>query len=488
MSDTLRSKTIHALYWSFLEAIGLQGVQFIIGIILARLLLPEQFGLIAMLTIFMAVSESLINGGFARALIQKKEATQTDISSVFYVNIAVGLTATGILFFLAPLIAEFYNQPILSLLTKALSFTIVLNSFGMIHYVLLAKKIEFRTVTKVNLIASLLSGAIGVTLAALGYGVWSLVAQQITSTFFRTALLWFFNAWRPALVFSFKSLNEMFGFGSRVLASDLLNQIFDNIYLLAIGKLYSAVDLGYFARAKAIQEIPAQTLSSMVGRVTFPIFSSIQDEPVRLKKGAIKALTFLVMVNFPMMIGLAVIAQPLVLALLTEKWVACVPYVQLLCLVGMLFPVQLLNLNILQALGRSDLFLRLEIIKKVLIVINIMLTWHWGISAMIYGMMILSIISFYLNSYYTGVLIGYDIREQLRAMIPYLILAAIMGILAHIVSYLPYQNIWLRLLGQITVGVFIYICLCRLFNLKAFMEIWRGGWDRMQFLKARSAG
>jgi teichuronic acid exporter len=488
VSNSLKSKTIHALYWSFLEAIGLQGVQFIIGIILARLLLPEQFGLIAMLTIFIAVSESLINGGFARALIQKKEATQTDISSVFYVNIAVGLTATGILFFLAPLIAEFYSQPILSLLTKALSFTVVLNSFGMIHYVILAKRIEFRTVTKVNLIASLLSGAIGVTLAALSYGVWSLVVQQITSTLFRTSLLWIFNPWRPALVFSLKSLHDMFGFGSRVLASDLLNQIFENIYLLVIGRIFSAADLGYFARAKSIQEVPTHTLSGMVGRVTFPVFSSIQDDRARLKRSLRKTLTILVLVNFPIMIGIAAVAHPLVVVVLTEKWTPCIPYLSLLCFVGLLYPVHLINLNALQALGRSDLFLRLELIKKVLIVINIAVTWQWGISAMIWGMLALSIISYYLNSYYTGVLLGYRIGEQLRDLLPYLSLSVLMGIAVYSSGLIPYPNYWFMLLVQITIGIITYVSLCRLFRLPAFMELWQGGWNRMQLLRTGVSG
>ena len=483
MADSLKSKTIHALSWSFLESIGLQGVQFIIGVILARLLLPEQFGLIAMLTIFVAVAESLINGGFARALIQKKEATQADVCSVFYVNIAVGLIATGLLFVVAPLIADFYNQPILSPLAKTLSLTIVLSSFGMIHYVILAKRIDFRTVTKVNLIASLVSGAIGVTLAALGYGVWSLVVQQITSTLFRTALLWLFNTWRPVLVFSIKSLNEMFGFGSRVLASDLLNQIFDNIYLLVIGKIFSAADLGYFARAKTMQEIPTQALSGMVGRVTFPVFSSIQDDPARLKRGLRKALTILVLVNFPIMIGIAAVAHPLVVVVLTEKWAPCIPYLQLLCFVGLLYPVHLINLNALQALGRSDLYLRLEIIKKVLIVINIAVTWQWGISAMIWGMVALSIISYYLNSYYTGVLIDYRIGEQLRDLIPYMILSVLMGITVYISGLIPYPNYWSMLLVQITIGIVTYVSLCRLFRLPAFMEVWQGGWNRLQLLR-----
>ena len=488
MTDSLRLKTLHALSWSFLESIGLQGVRLVIGIMLARLLFPEQFGLIGMLTIFMAVAQSFLDSGFGAALIQKREVTLADTCSIFYLNIMVGLTAAGILCLVAPWIAAFYKQPILTPLTRALSLTIVINSFGLIQGTILAKEINFKTQTKVSLIASILSGIIGVTLAVTGFGVWSLAIQQISGTFFTTLFLWLLSRWRPTLIFSLKSLREMFGFGSRMLASGLLNQIFSNIYLLVIGRLFSANDLGLFTRAKTLEELPSQTLSEMVARVIFPVFSTIQDDSPRLKKGLKKALTFLVLVNFPMMIGLAVIARPLVLVLLTEKWAECIPYLQLLCLLGLQLPVHLINLNLVQVVGRSDLFLRLEVIKKVLAVINIFITWRWGISAMIYGMIAVSIACYYLNSYYTGPLIGYPMREQLRDLFPYLMVAVLMGMAVYVVGLLPFPNHWSRLLLQIPVGIIIYVCQCRLFRLKAFMEIWQAGWDKMPFLRACRIG
>jgi len=481
--DTLRHKTTKALFWSFVEAVGVRGVQFIIGIVLARLLMPAQFGLIGMLTIFIAVAESFVNSGFGAALIQKRDATQTDICSIFYFNIIVGLVVACLLCLFAPWIAAFYNQPVLTPLTRALSLTIVINSFGLIQNTLLRKRIDFKTQTKVSLIASVPSGIIGVSMAVAGFGVWSLAVQQICSTLFRTLLLWFFNTWRPALIFSLNSLREMFGFGSRLLVSGLLNTIFENIYLLVIGKVFSATDLGFFTRAKTLNDLPSQTLSGMVGRVTFPVFSSIQNEPARLKRGLKKALTALVFVNFPMMIGLAVVARPLVLVLLTEKWAPCIPYLQLLCMVGLLFPLHLINLNVLQAMGRSDLFLRLEIIKKVLIVINIAVTWRWGISAMICGQMATSLLSYYLNSYYNGVLIGYRIREQLLDLSSYLITAIVMGLAVYVVGHVPLPNLWSLLLVQITAGFIVYVCLCRLFRLPAFLEVWQMGWKKVPSLK-----
>lgn len=462
-------------------------MRFFIGIILARLLFPEQFGLIGMMTIFMAVAQSFFDSGFGAALIQKREVTATETSSVFYFNIFVGLLAAGLLCLFAPWIADFYNQPILTPLTRALSLTIVINSFGMIQNTILAKQINFKVLTKINLTATILSGIIGVSMAVWGYGVWSLVLQQISKTAIHNILLWFMNSWRPKMIISFKSLRELFAFGSKLLASGLLNQIFDNIYLLVIGKLFSATDLGFYTRAKSLEEIPSRSLAGMVGQVTFPVFSTIKEDQLRLKRVLKKAITAMAIINFPMMIGMALIARPLVMVLLTEKWAESINYLQLLCLLGLLFPLHVINLDLLKALGRSDLFLRLEIIKKFLIVINIVLTWRWGISAMIIGMMGTSIISYYLNSYYTGKLIGYPISEQLKDMFIYLTMAGVMGIVVFGLGFLPFANNLWMILTQIPIGIVVYVGMCRFLRLGQFMEIWVSGWNKISFFKAGKA-
>lgn len=483
MAESLKSKTITALFWSFIESVGLQAVRFAVGIILARLLFPEQFGLIGMLIIFIAVAQSFLDSGFGAALIQKKTAHHIDLCSVFYFNIGLGITSAGILGLMAPGIAGFYNQSILTPIMRALSVILIIDSLSLVQVTLLSKSLNFKTLTKVNLFSGGISGAAGITLAMFGFGVWSLVAQQICASLLRTGLLWLLSSWRPTMVFSLRSLRNMFPFGSKMFVSGVLNQIFANIYLLAIGKIFSAADLGYFTRAKTFAELPSHTLAGMVGRVTFPIFSTIQDDPERLKRGLKKGLCTLVMLNFAMMIGLMVIARPLVLTLVTERWAESIIYLQLLCLVGLLYPLHVINLNLLQALGKSNLFLRLEVIKKILVIVNIAVTYRWGISAIILGMMVTSGIAYYLNSYYTGILISYSIREQLWDLLPYLIIAAVMGGIIYAVGFIAFPNNWSLLLTQIFLGIVVYFGLCRLFRLSAFMDVWQMGWNKMTLFK-----
>jgi len=295
--------------------------------------------------------------------------------------------------------------------------------------------------------------------------------ELISSALFRTGLFWILNNWRPELIFSFESLREMFSFGSKLLASGLLNQIFENIYYLVIGKLFTATDLGFFTRAKTFGELPSQTLSGMVGRVTFPVFSTIQDDPIRLKRALKKALTTLVLINFPMMIGLIVISRPLIIFLLTEKWEGSIIYLQLISVLGLLYPLHVINLNVLQALGRSDLFFRLEVLKKILVVLNIIITWRWGISVMILGMICTSIISYYLNSYYTGKLLKYSIYEQIIDMLPAFCLASLTGFVVYLINYTPITSIFNLLLIQISMGILVYIGLCYLIKIPLLFEI-----------------
>jgi O-antigen/teichoic acid export membrane protein len=470
MSRSLKSKTVHGIFWSFCERFGEQGIQLIISVILARLLLPEQFGLIAMLVFFMVIAQSFVDSGFTQALIQKKDATYTDECSIFYFNVVVGIVAAGLLCLTAPWIASFYKTPVLVPLTRVLSLNLVFNAFGIVHLASLTRKVDFKIQMKISLIATVLSGIIGITMAYEGFGVWSLVAQSLSINLFRTILLWLFYRWRPALRFSVSSLRAMFAFGSKLLLSGLLDRFFQNIYLLVIGKVFTPAALGFYSRANRLQQLPVQNIQSSVSRVTFPVFSSIQEDKPRLKQGVRKALMTLAMVNFPMMIGLAIIAKPLVLVLLTDKWLPCVLYLQLFCAIGMLYPLHTINLNVLKAQGHSDLFLKVEIFKKVLIVVAILITYRWGIPSLITGQIVTSVISYLLNTYYTGKLINYPIKEQIFDLAPYFGTTTVMAIGVYSFQWLPFPNVLVMLIIQVVSGIGLYIVLCRLCRLTAFMD------------------
>jgi teichuronic acid exporter len=468
---TLKEKTVGALFWSFFERIGQQGIQFIIIIILARLLAPAEFGLIAMLTIFMAVAQSFTDSGFGLALVQKKDVTHVDECSIFYFNIFVGILGAGLLWLAAPWIADFYHEPLLILLTRTLSLNLVINAFGFIQTSLLTKRIDFKSQLKISLIATALSGFIGITLAYQDYGVWSLVAQSLSQNFFRVCLLWLFFRWVPSLSFSFSALRSMFPFGSMLLFSGLLETIYQNIYLVVIGKLFSSTDLGFYGRARDFSQLPVQNISFSVGRVTFPAFSSIQNNKIILREGVRKALSMMATLSFPMMIGLIVVARPLVLVLIGEKWLPCVTYLQLLCIVGILYPLHIIHLNVLIAQGRSDLFFKLEVLKKIIAVMAICITYRWGITAMIIGQVATSIIAYYLNSYYTGKLLNYSTFAQFKDVTPTLIISCIMGCVAWGLVFARLSNSYVLLVSQIVLGAGVYIGLCCLTRNDTFLEI-----------------
>jgi len=470
MSRSLKSKTVHALFWSFLERGGEQGIRFVVSVILARILFPEQFGLIAMLTIFIALARSLVDSGFGSALIQKKEITHEDKCSVFYFNIVLGFVMAGLLCLAAPWIAAFFGAPLLTPLTRVLSITLVTSSFGIIHGILLSKQLDFKMWLKVRLISTFISGLVGISMAYKGFGVWSLVAQQLTSSVVNALSLWVLCSWRPSLTFSVAALRGMFGFGSKLLVSSIIDTFFKHIYLIVIGKVFAPAQLGYFGRARGIQQLPVNNLSIPVKRVTFPVFSTIQDDKERLKRLVHKAMTTLVLIHFPIMIGLAIVAEPLVIVLLTEKWVPCIPYLQLLCFAGLLYPLHLINVNVLIAQGRSDLFLRLEIVKKILTIIAIAITWRWGIKALIYGQIAQSFIAYYLNCYYTGKILRYPFQEQVADVMPYLSAASLMGAGVYVIRLAPIESRLMLLVGQVVTGALLYTTLCYGFRLTAFKE------------------
>ena len=295
--------------------------------------------------------------------------------------------------------------------------------------------------------------------------------MQLSNTLFRTSLLWLFNTWRPSWTFSFDALRSMFAFGSRIFLVGLLNAFFVNIYSLVIAKLFSPMALGFYTRAESLQQLPVTSITGVINQVTFPVFSSIQDDKPRLRRALSKALNMMELIVFPMMVGLAIVAKPLVLVLLTEKWLPIVPYLQLFCVIGVLYPIQLVNLSVLNAQGKSHLFLRVQVIQYILIIITVLITYRWGITAMIYGKIICSFLACYLCAYYTQKILGYSIIEQVRDLIPSLALSGLMGIGVYALQYASITDELVLLIAQIITGIVLYSGMCYLLRISSFMEI-----------------
>lgn len=423
-----------------------------------------------MLSIFLAIGQTLLNSGFGSALIQKKDSTDTDICSIFYFNMIVGIIAYIAMCLMAPFIAGFYNQPILIPLVKALSFTFILNSIGLIHSTLLIKEINFKLLTKASIFSALISGIIGVLLAAKGFGVWSLVISQLSNSVFRTLFLWIVSSWRPSLLFSLVSLKSMFGFGSKLLLTGLLKTAFDNALPVVIGRLYLPSDLGYYTRAKTLQELPSTTIFDVVGRVTFPVFSKLQHDMERLLRGFKKALTVLAFVNCPLMVGLLVLARPLIVTLFTEKWIQSVEYFQVFCVVGIFAPLQMLILNLLTSIGRSDLVLKLEITKNVIIVMALMVTYRYGVLAMVYSIAISSVL-YYIACAVCCNSICYTLGEQFYDISPYIASSAIMGSVMFFFNTYYFHSHLVELMASSIIGIAVYFIICWTIQLRGLIYV-----------------
>ncbi|MGR7813244.1 lipopolysaccharide biosynthesis protein [Lacinutrix undariae] len=468
--SSLKKKTLDGLLWSTIERFSIQAVQFVLGIILARLLLPSDYGFIGVLAVFMSISQALIDSGFSQALIQKKNADEKDYNTVFYFNIASSVCIYIVLFLLSEPIAVFYEEPLLENLIKILGLNIIFSSFSIVQLAILTKELNFKTQSKASLISVIISGVIAVYFAYTGMGVWALVIQVLLKSSINTLLLFVFTKWKPILLFSKKSFHSLFSFGSKLLFSGLLNAVFNNIYLIIIGKFYTIKELGYYTRANQFQQLPSETLTVILQRVTFPVLSSIQDEDEKLSSYYKKFIKLAAFINFPLMTLLIVLAKPLVKLLLTDKWIEAAPFLQLLCFVGILYPIHAINLNLLKVKGRSDLFLKLEVYKKVLIIISIVITIPFGIKVLIIGQIACSFISLYLNTYYTKKLIDYGFFAQLKDLFIYFTISVIMGIVMY-VSIMYISSSSLKLIVATIVGFFVYSILGFFLKINEIEEI-----------------
>lgn len=469
-SQTLKDKTIKGVGWSAVDQVSNQGITFLVSLVLARLLSPDEYGLIGIITIFISVFNIFIISGFNAALIRKKNANDRDFNTVFWFNMAVSIVLFGVLCFIAPSIADFFERVELTALIRIMGVLLLINAFALIQTTILTKQIDFKKQTKVSLIASISSGTIGIGMALCGLGVWSLVGQQISRQGFNSLFLWIWSKWRPRLEFSTTSFKELWGFGWKLLVSGLLNTIWGEMYQVIVGKFYAPATLGQYARAHQFAGVFSSNLTTIVQRVSYPVLSSIQDDRERLKEGYRKVIKSTMLVTFICMLMLAAIAKPMVLVLIGEKWLPCVVFLQLICFSMMLYPLHALNLNMLEVQGRSDLFLKLEIIKKVIAIGPICLGIFYSIYAMVMASVFVGFISYYLNAYYSGPFLHYGIRHQIRDIQPSFFVAVGIALPVYLLSFLPFSP-FLLLPLQLFVGAVLAVVLCETTKLPEYLEI-----------------
>jgi len=456
---TLKQKTLSGLFWSFIDAVAGQGINFIVGIVLARLLLPREFGLIGMIMVFLALSEAFINSGFSSALIRKKDCSQTDFSTVFWFNLATGLLVFLALWTGAPLISSFFNEPQLSAIIRVLGIVLVVDGLTLIQRTILTRKLDFKLQARISFIASAGSGILAIAFAYKGFGVWSLVAQRIARETIYSSLLFYWNRWKPQLVFSMASFRELFGFGSKLLASNLIDTFYNNIYYLIIGKYFSASQLGFYTKADEYNRLPSHNISGIIQRVSYPVLSMVQDDNSKLVHIYRRFIRSTMFITFISMLTMAAMAEPLIITLIGEKWRESVEFFRLLCLVGMFYPLHVLNLNIIQAKGRSDLFLKLEVIKKVTAIPAIVLGVIFGIKAMIFGMMANTLLDFYLNNHWSRKMTGYSFWQQVKDIMPSFLMAlTVAGTIYGMGHFLPFThgiNLLIQTLMAITLTIIL---------------------------------
>jgi O-antigen/teichoic acid export membrane protein len=434
--SSLKQKTLAGLSWSFIDNFASQGIAFVVQIILARLIDPDEFGVVTMIAIFIALSITFIDSGFGQALIRKKNCTQADYSTVFFFNLAIGIILYILLYFSAPFVADFFNEPRVTSILRVAGLTLIINAASVIQLTLLIKNIDFKTKTKISLSAELLAGGIAIVMAFRDFGIWSLVARSVLVPLFTAVFIWLSGQWYPVWVFSTKSFKELFGFGYKLLLSSLISTASRNIYSLIIGKFFSAATLGFYGQAEKFNNIFSSTLTTNIQRVSYPVLASIQDDPKKLKKGYRKLIKSTMMVTFSLMLGLAAVAEPLMTLLIGERWLPCVPYLQLMCFASMLYPLHAMNLNAITVKGRSDLFLKLEIIKQVIDVPLIFVGIFLGVEALLIGAIVMSFICFFLNSHYSSDLINYSTKEQLWDILPLMLVAGVVSAIIWGITFL----------------------------------------------------
>ncbi len=459
--ESLKSKTVKGTIWSGIDNVVQMGVTFIVSIVLARLLTPDDYGLLGIILIFTSICTALINAGFTTALIRKADADDNDYNTSFIANMGLSIFFYLCIFFCSPLIADFFNRAELVDLIRVTSLGIVIGAFSLVQQTQLTKRIDFKTQTIITIAASLSSGIVGITMALMDFGVWALVAQTLSAQIVRTLMLLFFEKWRPKFRFSSKSFHELFGFGWKMMLSALLDSAWKEINQVVVGKFYQPATLGQYTRSTQFAQLFSSNLTGVIQRVTYPVLSNIQDDRDRMLQAYRRIIKVTMFVSAISMFFLGAIADPLLYCLIGEKWHEAATYLPLICIAGSTYPLHAINLNMLQVQGRSDLFLRLEIIKKFVSVGPLVIGAVVGIMPMLYANLISTIINYFLNSHYSGKFLGYSSWMQLRDVSSSYLMAVLLSLSVFFFKYLP-LSYWIILPVQIVVGICVFFLLCRL--------------------------
>lgn len=459
--ESLRNKTVKGTIWSGIDNVAQMGVTFIVSIVLARLLSPDDYGLIGIIAIFTTVCNALINGGFTTALIRKKDVTDDDYNTAFIVNLVVSLVLYFAIYLCSPLIADFFNRQELIDLTRVSSIGMIIGALALVPQTRLTKCIDFKSQTKITIVASIVSGAVGILMALLGFGVWSLVWQQLVYYILRSILLWVANKWIPALRFSNSSFKDLFGFGWKMMVSSLLDNIWKELYQVVVGKFYSPASLGQYTRANQFSQLFSSNLTNVIQRVTYPVLSNIQDERERMVAAYRKIIKLTMFVTAISMLFLGAISEPLLYCLIGAKWHEAATYLPLICIASSTYPLQAINLNMLQVQGRSDLFLGLEVIKKIIFLGPLFIGAFVGIMPMLYANLVATIIAFFLNSHYSGKFLGYSSWMQIKDVSLSYTIAIFVSIVIFFLKYLPISY-WYVLPIQIVLGAILLIVVCKI--------------------------
>ena len=470
MADSLKNKTIKGIVWSTLDNVTQFGVTFVVSIVLARILSPDDYGLIGIVAIFTEVCNTLINGGFTSSLIRKKDVNDDDYNTVFIVNLGMSIVLYAIIFLCSPIIAKAFGNDELVSLTRVASLAMIIGALAIVQRTQLTKRIDFKSQMRITFVGSVISGIIGVVMAFLGYGVWALVAQQLSSRTIKTLLLWCVNKWIPRFSFSKESFHDLFGFGWKMMCSGLLDTVWKELYQVVVGIFYSPATLGQYTRSKHFSKLFSSNLTKVIQRVTYPVLSNIQDDKSHLVTAYRKIIKTTMFITIVCMFFMGAVSEPLLYCLIGPKWHDAAEYLPLICINGALYPLHAINLNMLQVQGRSDIFLGLEIIKKVMFLGPLFIGALVGIMPMLWANLLVGIICYFLNSYYSGRLLGYSSWMQIKDILSSLCMVTIIAIIIFSMKYLP-LSYWIILPLQIVLGTFLLVVSCTITRHEEYFEL-----------------